>query len=465
MLDAVAILDVGKTNSKLTLWQASRLIARETRTNAVHGDFLDVKGIEAWVEITLRAFAKLARITAIVPVGHGAAAALIVGNQLLAPPRDYEAYADPVEQTAYHAERDAFAETGSPALPHGLNLGFQLHVAERDNQLGPGTQVLLWPQYWAWRLCGVAAAELTSLGCHTDLWCPRKRDFSALAKRRGWASKFPPIRGASEVLGVVTPEWQTRSSLSADCAVHCGLHDSNAALLAARGHPEIGQSDATVLSTGTWFVALRSLDAADAGKDIVLPEGRDCLFNVDVAGRPVPSGRFMGGREAEIIAGLDSRAITVGYDPAALLARLPMLVDAEAMALPSFVSQVGPFPNGKARWLNAPDNAIDKRAVTGLYLALMADALMTLIGSKKSLLIEGRFAEAQVFVRALATLRRDLNVYVANAHDDVPYGALRLLDPTLPPFHPLTPVEPLDLDLSAYVTRWRTGADALEMVA
>ena len=256
-----------------------------------------------------------------------------------------------------------------------------------------------------------------------------------------------------------------RSGIGADCVVHCGLHDSNAALLAARGHPEIGQSDATVLSTGTWFVALRSLDAADAGLDIVLPEGRDCLFNVDVAGRPVPSGRFMGGREAEIMAGLDTRAITVGYDPAALLARLPTLVEAGAMALPSFVPQVGPFPESDARWLNAPDNAIDKRAVTGLYLALMADALMTLIGSEKSLLIEGRFAEAQVFVRALATLRQDMKVYVANAHDDVPYGALRLLNPTLPPFHPLAPVEPLDLDLSAYASRWRASADALEVVA
>jgi hypothetical protein len=47
----------------------------------------------------------------------------------------------------------------------------------------------------------------------------------------------------------------------------------------------------------------------------------------------------------------------------------------------------------------------DQRAITGLYLALMADASLTLIGSRERLLIEGRFAEAVIFVRALAALR------------------------------------------------------------
>jgi hypothetical protein len=28
-----------------------------------------------------------------------------------------------------------------------------------------------------------------------------------------------------------------------------------------------------------------------------LPEARDCLINVDVSGTPIPSSRFMGGRE------------------------------------------------------------------------------------------------------------------------------------------------------------------------
>ncbi len=32
---------------------------------------------------------------------------------------------------------------------------------------------LLYPQFWAWRLSGVMASEVTSLGCHSDLWLPQ----------------------------------------------------------------------------------------------------------------------------------------------------------------------------------------------------------------------------------------------------------------------------------------------------
>ena len=88
----------------------------------------------------------------------------------------------------------------------------------------------------------------------------------------------------------------------------------------------------------------------------------------------------------------------------------------------------------------------------------MADASLDLIGSRDRLLIEGRFAEAMIFVRALASLRPQQKVFVCNAHDDVSYGALRLLDPTLAPAAALHAVEPLDVDFSAYASEWREHA-------
>ena len=64
--------------------------------------------------------------------------------------------------------------TGSPALPLGLNLGAQLFYQESLNPtlLARAAIVMPWPQYWSWLLSGVAASEVTSLGCHTDLWNP-----------------------------------------------------------------------------------------------------------------------------------------------------------------------------------------------------------------------------------------------------------------------------------------------------
>lgn len=470
------VFDVGKTNAKLTLWSARgddgvRCLERRVRRNdAIRAEggasggapayrALDVHGLEDWLRQTLTEFASRANIAAIIPVAHGAAAVLVDGDRLFTPPMDYEDEPRADERAEYDAQRDAFAHTGSPALPLGLNLGMQLHRLERLTGPWPaGLSILTWPQYWAWRLSGVMANEVTSLGCHSDLWRPLEKRFSELAIRRGWAERMPPLRHAGDALGPISREWAARTGLPDDCVVFCGMHDSNAALLAARGHADIAANDATVLSTGTWFVGMRSPAASATIDTSSLVEARDCLINVDVHGRPIPSARFMGGREAELIAALNIHALTENYDPQRLIERLPALLKSDAAVVPTFVRGCGPFPDAVGAWRNKPVDPGDQRAIVGLYLALMADASLNLIGSRDRLLIEGRFAEALIFVRALAALRPGQKTFVSNAHNDVPYGALRLLDPALPPASPLTELAPLDVDFSGYAAEWRAHA-------
>jgi len=469
-LKAVVVLDVGKTMSKLTLWNGGELIARETRPNiSVEGPgyaALDASGIEHWLLEMLAQFSRTAEIGAIIPVGHGAAAAIVRDGAIVMPPMDYESPIPAVERQDYDRQRDPFASTGSPALPDGLNLGAQLHHIEALDPAGfKNSTILLWPQYWAWFLSGVAASEVTSLGCHTDLWLPTQQRESELAARRGWAAMLPPLRRASDPLGPVRPEIAARTGLPPEAQVHCGLHDSNAALVAARAFPEIGDCEATVLSTGTWFVAMRT-PAPGAGVDIgALPEYRDCLVNVDAFGRPVPSSRFMGGREIETLTGIDTRRIDIKPDQGDLLAAVPGVIADGQMVLPTFAAGVGPFPNARGHWVSRPSDQAKQRAAVSLYAALVADVALDLIGSCERILIEGRFAEAEVFVRGLAALRPQTKVYVANAHNDVSFGALRLLDPGLQPSSSLRRVRPLGADLSAYSNRWRDLAEQLEEAA
>jgi len=458
---AVVVFDVGKTNSKLTLWNdRGDCVGRVTRANdrpsGAHYPILDRDGIEAWLTATLREFSRLAQVIALVPVSHGAAAALVYRGALFVPPMDYEVDIPEATALAYADERDDFSLTGSPRLPQGLNLGAQLHYLEQLTGPWPkDLSILTWPQYWAWRLCGVAASEVSSLGCHTDLWSPFERRPSPLALRRGWSDRFPALRHAGEPLGPITPEWAAATSLPADCLVYCGLHDSNAALLAARGHEEIATHDATILSTGTWFVAMRSPDTAFDQKSVCAPEGRDSLINVDVEGRAVPSARFMGGRETERVAGLDIFNLTRGYDPHSLHRSLPRLLRDDVQVLPSFAPGFGPFPERRGEWVNEPADPQERRAALELYLALMSNVALELIGSKDRIVVEGRFAEAELFVRGLAALRRAGRVYISNAVDDVPYGALRLVWPRLPPRSTLVPVKPLEVSLDPYAARWR----------
>jgi sugar (pentulose or hexulose) kinase len=306
---------------------------------------------------------------------------------------------------------------------------------------------------------------VTSLGCHTDLWQPVAQRPSELAVRRGWAALLPPLRRAADTLGPILPEIAKQTGLSHDVQVHCGLHDSNAALVAARAFPEIADCEATVLSTGTWFVAMRT-PAPGADTDIgALPEGRDCLVNVDAFGRPVPSSRFMGGREIETLTGIDTRRIDIKPDQPDLLAAVPRVIAEGSMVLPTFAAGVGPFPKARCGWIGMPEAQAERRAAVSLYGALVADVALDLIGSCERILVEGRFAEAEVVVRGLASLRPHSKIYVANAHNDVSFGALRLLNPSLEPRSSLQLVEPLETKLDTYRSTWRALVEQLEDAA
>lgn len=459
--DLIVVLDVGKTLAKLSLWtRRGQLVARESRQNErLDGGryaSLDVHGIEAWMGAVLARFAGLGRIGAIIPVGHGAAAAIIHDGALACLPIDYEEPIPAEVRRAYDAERDAFDQTGSPALPAGLNLGAQLYYLEtlKPGLLTEGAMILPWPQYWAWRLSGVAACELTSLGCHTDLWRPASRQPSELAARRGWAERLPPLTAAGQALGPLSAEWAARTGLPATAQVYCGLHDSNAALLAARGFPEIAGAEATVLSTGTWFVAMRTPGEGQPIDLAALSEARDCLVNVDAFGRLVPSARFMGGREIETLTGVDTRRIDIKPDQPALVAAVAQVLASGARVLPTFAAGVGPFPRHPGRWIAMPADEAERRAAVSLYAALVADTSLDLIGARGRILVEGRFAEAAVFVRALASLRPNDRIYVSNAENDVSYGALRLLEPDLAPTSALARVEPLEVSLKDYRDSW-----------
>jgi hypothetical protein len=124
-------------------------------------------------------------------------------------------------------------------------------------------------------------------------------------------------------------------------------------------------------------------------------------------------------------------------------------------------ARCGPFPDGRFDFLNRPDDWYQRRAAACLYAALVADASLDLIGSKERVLIEGRFAEAEVFVRALAALRPGTAIFTANAHNDVSFGALRLIDPALTPAGELVRVTPLEQDLGPYRARWAAHVKAL----
>lgn len=465
------VLDVGKSLSKATLWdEAGRCVTHRSRPNrrpAAGGLTLDVLGIEQWLESVLKEFAALGPVSAIIPVAHGAGIALIRNGNLACAPLDYEWPGVAHDRGTYSTQRDAFVDTGSPPLPAGLNLGMQLHWLESIKHGDySGSQLLPWAQYWAWNLSGVAAAELTSLGCHSDLWRPFGKTPSKLAVRRGWAERLAPLRPAGAVLGPLKRGWIESTGLSGRVNVYCGLHDSIAALLAARSQPAMVGRDATVLSTGTWFVAMRS-PLTNAAWSTRLPETRDCLVNVDVQGEPVPSARFMGGREIEVLMGGEYASTESepsrpdDANPTAQQAIALRAIEAQELILLSAAPGVGPFPNAKVASRPPASTMEEASAKVHLYAALVADISLDLIGSRDTLFIEGRFSHAPLFVSTLAALRPATTVLVSEEEHAVARGALCLVDPAKGHSAVAQRVAPLSIDMSAYRQRWREATELL----
>lgn len=457
---STVVLDVGKTLTKASLWSPTGvLLERRSRVNArpEAGGYLtlDAAGIDNWLATTLHDFSRMERIGHVIPVGHGAAVALIREGKLHAPPLDYEHPIPAAIHLEYDENREPFMLTGSPALPAGLNLGAQLHFLERTRpEIWRGEPTVLpWPQYWSWRLSGRAVSEVTSLGCHTDLWYPVAASHSRAAVNRGWAARFAPFARADAVVGPISAEWTERSGLPGDVNVLCGLHDSNAALLAARAAASWA-GDMTVLSTGTWFVAMRTPSNMRFTELANLPPDRDCLVNVDLNGEAVPSARFMGGREIEILMG-GAEGQPVEINDAEGQAAAAAVIANGAMILPTFAAGAGPYGPCSGRWLSMPGDPLQRWAAVCLYTALLADTALDLIGSKDCLIIEGRFSACTLFVAALAALRPGMAVYAAPSSIDVALGALTLLRRALPPGSTLAVVRPLKVGLNEYRERWR----------
>lgn len=395
----IAVLDIGKTNAKVVVLDSATgaEIAVRKQPNTVIRDGLyphyDIETLWNFALASLKAFAREPGFDAISITTHGAAAALLDANGKLAMPViDYEHEYPQDIRDAYDALRPPFAETFSPRLSMGLNVGAQLHYQKTafPDAFAKVANILTYAQYWSARLTGVAANEATSLGCHTDLWNPKTGAYSSLVDTLAIRDRMAPIRSAFDALGSVLPEIVDEIGLSVP--VYCGIHDSNASLLP---HLVGREAPFAVVSTGTWVINFGvggDLDHLDAK--------RDALANVDAYGRAVPSSRFMGGREFEIL----SAEIGEVSDTAARTAVADVIAKG-IMLLPNVATGSGPFPGKVSRWVGAEGASREEQyAAACLYLALMTQACLGLIGAKGPVIVEGPFALNETYLFLLSAL-------------------------------------------------------------
>ena len=452
MPSATLVLDIGKTNVKLLVVSKRGEILEVRKTANASVDAppylqLDTEPVWEWLMETVSSLTREHRIDAISTTTHGCAAVLIDDDGPVLPPMDYEAEPPFDIAMEFTAVTPAFEVTHTPPLPQCLNLGRQLFWQQRafPKEFANARSVLNYPQYWAWRLSGVAASEVTSVGCHSHLWEPANHRFSTLVETMAWQHLFPPFKSAFDALGPILPAVAARTGLAADCQVFTGIHDSNSAYsLYLRGH----RRPFSLVSTGTWMVMFSP--RLDLTK--LKPE-RDTMALANVLGQPLATARFMGGREFDMLTtGIADKDFT-GAD-------LISVIDKRSFALPSHAEGGGPFTGRKGSLvgpeLTEPGEIL---ALASLYCALMTETSMVMLESDGDLIIDGGFVNNSWYCHLLASLLDHDRCYVNHATEGTAVGAALLTswhdDAVQSPLQ-LTAVDQFDYPgLTEYAGEWR----------
>ena len=260
--EAVAVLDVGKTNVKLlAIAPDGTILSSRSAPNAVRrGEpypHCDTEHIWRWMMAALADLGEAFAIAAIVPTGYGSTAALVAATPWCCrswTTRPSRQETSPRPMPTSRLVRGMLL----PDHPAGLTLARQLFWQSRafPDDFRRARWILPFAQYWSWGLCGVPASEVTSLGAQPSSGTRASATCSTLGQARGLgraaAAAALRLRRARARCSSKSP---TKCGLPQEIPVLCGIHDSNAdyaRYLAA------GLDDFTLISTGTWLITFNT---------------------------------------------------------------------------------------------------------------------------------------------------------------------------------------------------------------
>jgi L-fuculokinase len=133
-------------------------------------------------------------------------------------------------------------------------------------------------------------------------------------------------------------------------------------------------------------------------------------------------------------------------------------------ALPGFVPGSGPFAERQGSIENTTETALERTALATLYVVMMTDYSLDLLGAKRGdIIVEGSFAGNALFAPFLAALRPNQSVLVSNGTAGTARGAAMLANwpPSTPPRDAAIRAAPSKLAsaLIAYRGGWRYRAE------
>ncbi|MFC1765731.1 FGGY-family carbohydrate kinase [Planctomycetota bacterium] len=302
----IAVLDVGKTNKKVLIYDLDLNLLDMTTASFPEIDQLNLKleqpeAVFDWFCEVLAEFSAQYQIKVISVTTHGATI-VCIDNQggITVPPLSYtntaaEGFAQEFFDT-FGSRESLQQSTATAEIGDLINAGKMVYFLKKNfsKEMEQTEWILHYPQYFGFKLTGVAGAEPTMLGSHSYLFDPLTKDYSPVAHKLGIMDKLPPtIHNSWQSLGTITEAIATRTGIDKDCQVTFGVHDSNSSLI-----PYLIRSPQKFVlnSTGTWCVAISPEETIHFSPDEL---GKLVFYNMDIFKNPAKTSIFMGGLEYE----------------------------------------------------------------------------------------------------------------------------------------------------------------------
>ena len=295
-----AVFDIGKTNKKLFLFDANyKEVYREyTRLPGTQDEdgfpAEDLQELQNWIKQRFDALLAMDKFE-VESVNFSSYGASFVhldhDGKVLTPLYNYtkkiEASIIQGFFKKYGDENTFAAQTASPQMGM-LNSGFQLYWLKQTQPkvFKKIKYSLHLPQYLSYLFTGIAVSEYTSIGCHTNLWNFKEKDYHQ------WVYN-------EEIDRILAPIVPTSTSINTTyfgkkIKVGVGIHDSSSALLP---YIQSKKEPFLLLSTGTWSIALNPFDGQELSEDDI---ENNCLHYMTIDGKPVKASRFFMGNEYRI---------------------------------------------------------------------------------------------------------------------------------------------------------------------
>jgi sugar (pentulose or hexulose) kinase len=182
----------------------------------------------------------------------------------------------------YGGEENFAYQAASPVLG-SLNSGMQLYRIkyERPELFKKIKYAFHLPQYLSYLICGGLYSDITSIGCHTNLWDFKKNRYHEWVEKEGILEKLLPIASSDKIIPSVYAGHNYNAGI--------GLHDSSAALipyLLRFNEPFV------LISTGTWCISLNPFNHIELTPHELK---NDCLCYLQFNGKPAKAARLFAG--------------------------------------------------------------------------------------------------------------------------------------------------------------------------